>query len=140
MRKEVSIIRVALAFVAALLVAGPSLLLACDVVASYKVPVAVAIIGPSSVAAGNCQTYSFKVKFTDSTVSPATVGATVEGGTLTFSKVSGPGTVSGNSVCPDIVTVNCIASVGIIRVNATYTNASGSATVNRNITVNSNGC
>ena len=135
MRKEVSVIRVVLAFIAALLVAGPGLMVATAIEPTYKTPVAVAIIGPSTISDGSCQTYSFKVKFTDSTVSPATVGATVEGGTLTFSKVSGPGTVSGNSVCTLGPSDLCVASANVIRVNATYTNASGSATVNRNLTV-----
>ena len=129
MRKEVSVIRVVLAFIAALLVAGPGLMVATAVEPTYKTPVAVAIVGPSVVEGGSCQSYTFKVKFTDSTVLVATVGATVEGGTLTFSKVSGPGTVSGSSLCTES------ADSGTTRLNATYTNASGTATVNRNISV-----
>jgi hypothetical protein len=130
MRKDVSLVRVILAFVAALLVAGPGLMVATAAAPIYKVPVAVAIVGPGQIFGGNTQAYTFKVKFSDGTTQAATVGATVEGGTLAFSKVAGAGSVSGDKISTGLV------DIGLdIRVNATYTNPCGSATVNRTIKI-----
>jgi hypothetical protein len=89
-------LRIVLAFVAVLLVAGPGLVLAGVPSASYPYATQIVILGPRSVNTGDTASYSVKVTLSDGTSftvsSPGSgVSMTSDGGTLTGFSLQAPG-------------------------------------------------